>query len=155
MCGLFLTVKLSCLFTAVAVLVCLRSLILVKVGISGYESTRISQALSVFFRYNSGGKEFSEIPAKSFSLSVDGFTLQKSCWQSNKPSVSSKTVSNYKASPYRPTRWPAGYSAGGVKLRRVKSRILTLFTDYLCIDVIYLDCIYFLVLRKKCRMLEE
>ncbi|XP_028405927.1 calmodulin-regulated spectrin-associated protein 1-B-like isoform X2 [Dendronephthya gigantea] len=56
------------------------------------------------YKYNSGGKEFSKIPAKGFSLSVDGFTLHKSCWQSNKPPVASKTSSNFKQSSYRPTR---------------------------------------------------
>ena len=41
MCGLFLTVKLSCLFTAVAVLVCLRSLLIDNITTTVFEKDLI------------------------------------------------------------------------------------------------------------------
>ncbi|XP_046864969.1 uncharacterized protein LOC124459555 isoform X3 [Xenia sp. Carnegie-2017] len=60
--------------------------------------------IEYLYKYNSGCKEFSKIPAKTFSLSVDGFTIQKSFWQTSKPSVASKTASNFKQSSYKSTR---------------------------------------------------
>ena len=40
-------------------------------------------------RYNSGLKEFKEIPTKSFSISVDALTMQNDYWTSKKSKLSS------------------------------------------------------------------
>ena len=43
----------------------------------------------VEYRYNSGLKEFKEIPTKSFSISVDALTMQNDYWTSKKSKLSS------------------------------------------------------------------
>lgn len=63
-----------------------------------------SKMIEFLYKYNSGGKEFTKIPSKTISLSVDGFGIQKSCWNTGKPVVASKTSSNLKRPPRPPQR---------------------------------------------------
>eukprot|EP00794_Sanderia_malayensis_P011804 gene11804-13027_t len=56
-----------------------------------------NQMVEKLFKYSSGGKSFSQIPAKSLSIQVDGIMIKKGCWQSSKAtSLPSKTDSNLK-----------------------------------------------------------
>ena len=41
----------------------------------------------VLIRYNSGGKQFSPVPTKHFSVQCDAITIQSSYWQNRKTSV--------------------------------------------------------------------
>ena len=51
--------------------------------------TFIRTSLVVEHRYNSGLKEFKEIPTKSFSISVDALTMKNDYWTSKKSKLSS------------------------------------------------------------------
>ncbi|XP_078381865.1 uncharacterized protein LOC144664608 isoform X5 [Oculina patagonica] len=63
-----------------------------------------SKMIEGLYKYNSGGKEFTKIPSKTLSISVDGFAIQKSYWHTGKPVVQSKTSSNLKRPPRPPQR---------------------------------------------------
>ncbi|XP_022802926.1 calmodulin-regulated spectrin-associated protein 2-like isoform X3 [Stylophora pistillata] len=63
-----------------------------------------NKMIESLYKYNSGGKEFTKIPSKTLSISVDGFAIQKSCWNTGKPVVQSKTSSNMKRPPRPPQR---------------------------------------------------
>ncbi|XP_048590716.1 uncharacterized protein LOC5518363 isoform X2 [Nematostella vectensis] len=54
------------------------------------------------YKYSSGGKEFVKIHSKTLSISVDGLSIMKQYWQSSKPAVQSKTMSNIKRPPKPP-----------------------------------------------------
>ena len=47
------------------------------------------------YRYSSGAKSFTQIPAKSLSIQVDGIQINKECWNQGKGTkLPSKTDSN-------------------------------------------------------------
>lgn len=51
--------------------------------------SHVSTSMVVEHRYNSGLKEFKEIPTKSFSISVDALTMKNDYWTSKKSKLSS------------------------------------------------------------------
>ena len=55
----------------------------------GSHFSHVSTSMVVEHRYNSGLKEFKEIPTKSFSISVDALTMKNDYWTSKKSKLSS------------------------------------------------------------------
>jgi hypothetical protein len=60
-------------------------------------------SLNLFFRYNSGGKQFSPVPTKHFSVQCDAVTIHSVYWATRKVS---QPVTNV-------TQMGAAVSAGG------------------------------------------
>lgn len=48
----------------------------------------------LIFRYNSGGKQFSPVPTKHFSVQCDAVTIHSAYWQTRKASNPITNVSN-------------------------------------------------------------
>lgn len=48
--------------------------------------------IEFLYKYNSDRKQFSQIPAKTMSASVDAITIQGHLWQTKKPGTPKKAV---------------------------------------------------------------
>ncbi|XP_028016230.1 calmodulin-regulated spectrin-associated protein 3 isoform X3 [Eptesicus fuscus] len=65
--------------------------------LAGYGPRTITPAMvEGIYKYNSDRKRFTQIPAKTMSMSVDAFTIQGHLWQSKKPTTPKKGSSTPK-----------------------------------------------------------
>lgn len=59
--------------------------------LAGYGPRTVTPAMvEGIYKYNSDRKRFTQIPAKTMSMSVDAFTIQGHLWQSKKPTTPKK-----------------------------------------------------------------
>lgn len=59
--------------------------------LTGYGPRTVTPAMvEGIYKYNSDRKRFTQIPAKTMSMSVDAFTIQGHLWQSKKPTTPKK-----------------------------------------------------------------
>lgn len=65
--------------------------------LAGYGPRTVTPAMvEGIYKYNSDRKRFTQIPAKTMSMSVDAFTIQGHLWQSKKPTTPKKGSSTPK-----------------------------------------------------------
>lgn len=59
--------------------------------LAGYGPRTVTPAMvEGIYKYNSDRKRFTQIPAKTMSMSVDAFTIQGHLWQGKKPTTPKK-----------------------------------------------------------------
>lgn len=85
--GLHMLKHSGCLAMNMIVILYLKSL---STYMFGSHFSHVSTSMVVEHRYNSGLKEFKEIPTKSFSISVDALTMKNDYWTSKKSKLSSE-----------------------------------------------------------------